>query len=39
VLIPNAQNPQLKALLEKGRPIFEEHLQHAKMLQTSLAGQ
>lgn len=39
VLIPSAQNPQLKALLEKGRPIFEEHLQHAKMIQSSLAGQ
>ncbi len=39
VLIPNAQNAQLKALLEKARPIFAEHLEHAKMIQTSLAGQ
>jgi putative membrane protein len=34
VLIPNAQNPELKALLVKVRPAFIEHLNHAKHLQT-----
>lgn len=38
VLIPNAQNPQLKALLVKVRPAFVDHLQHAKMIQSSLGG-
>lgn len=38
VLIPNAQNPQLKALLVKVRPAFVDHLEHAKMIQSSLAG-
>jgi putative membrane protein len=33
VLIPNAQNAELKALLEKVRPAFEAHLSHAKNLQ------
>jgi putative membrane protein len=35
-LIPNAQNPELKSLLESGRPIFTAHLEHAKRLQASL---
>jgi putative membrane protein len=39
VLIPGAQNPQLKALLVKVRPAFVDHLNHAKMIQSSLAGQ
>jgi putative membrane protein len=30
VLIPNAQNAELKALLEKSRPAFVAHLNHAK---------
>ncbi|MEO6874224.1 MAG: DUF4142 domain-containing protein [Opitutaceae bacterium] len=34
VLIPNAQNAELKALLVKVRPIFVEHLNHAKHLQS-----
>jgi len=34
VLIPNAQNAELKALLVKVRPAFVEHLNHAKHLQT-----
>ena len=34
-LIPNANNAELKALLEKSRPAFVEHLDHAKRLQTS----
>lgn len=36
VLIPNTKNAELKALLESGRPIFVEHLGHAKMLQKKL---
>ena len=35
-LIPNAQNPDLKAQLEKTRPVVAEHLNHAKMIQTSM---
>jgi putative membrane protein len=37
-LIPNAQNAELKALLEKGGPIFTAHLEHAKKLQAELGG-
>lgn len=37
VLIPNAQNPQLKATLVKVRPLFVDHLQHAKEIQASLS--
>lgn len=36
VLIPNAQNAELKALLVKVRPAFVAHLEHAKHLQASL---
>lgn len=36
VLIPNAQNSELKALLVKVRPAFVAHLAHAKHLQASL---
>lgn len=39
VLIPNAQNAQLKALLVKVRPAFVDHLNHAKMIQSTLSGQ
>lgn len=35
-LIPNAKNAELKALLEKSRPAFVAHLEHAKQLQSSL---
>ena len=35
-LIPNAQNAELKSLLESARPIFASHLQHAKEVQSSL---
>ena len=35
VLIPNAQNAELKALLVKVRPAFVAHLGHAKHLQSS----
>ena len=36
-LIPNARNPELKALLVKVRPAFVAHLDRAKQLQTVLA--
>ena len=36
-LIPGATNPELKALLVKVSPAFDAHLEHAKMLQASLA--
>jgi putative membrane protein len=35
-LIPNAKNPQLKALLETGLTLFKEHLAHAERLAASL---
>ncbi len=37
-LIPDAKNPQLKALIEKATPVFEAHLDHAKQLQAQLAS-
>jgi putative membrane protein len=37
-LLPNAQNPELKALLEKGAPVFQSHLEHAKELQSKLGS-
>jgi putative membrane protein len=37
-LIPDAKNDELKALLVKVRPAFVAHLEHAKMLQSSLEG-
>ena len=36
VLIPNAKNAELKGLIEKVRPAFVAHLEHAKMLQGKL---
>jgi putative membrane protein len=36
-LIPSASNAELKALLVKVRPAFVAHLEHAKMVQSSLA--
>jgi putative membrane protein len=36
VLIPSAQNADLKALLVKVRPAFVAHLEHAKHIQGSL---
>jgi putative membrane protein len=36
VLIPNAQNSELKALLVKVRPAFVAHLEHARHLHSSL---
>ena len=35
-LIPSAENAELKALLVKVRPAFVAHLEHAKMIQSSL---
>jgi putative membrane protein len=37
-LIPNAKNPDLKALLEQSGPVFQAHLDHAKKLQSDLAA-
>lgn len=36
VLIPSAQNAELKALIVKVRPAIASHLEHAKHLQASL---
>jgi putative membrane protein len=38
VLIPNASNAELKALLVKVRPAFVAHLEHARKVQASLGG-
>jgi putative membrane protein len=38
VLLPNAKNPELKALITSVRPVIASHLQHAKLVQTQLAG-
>jgi len=35
-LIPNAQNPELKALLRQGLTLFTAHQRHAEMLAKSL---
>lgn len=35
-LMPNAKNAELKALLEKARPTIDDHLQHAKKIQSSM---
>ena len=37
VLVPSAQNAELKALIVKVRPAFVAHLDHAKHLQAQLA--
>lgn len=37
VLIPNAQNAELKALLVSVRPAFVAHLEHAKKIQAAQA--
>ena len=36
VLIPQAQNVELKALLQKVVPILNTHLEHAKMVQKQM---
>jgi putative membrane protein len=38
VLIPNAQNDELEALLVKVRPAFVAHLEHARQLQAKLGA-
>jgi putative membrane protein len=38
VLIPNAQNAELKTALTGAVPLFEGHLEHAKNLQAELDG-
>jgi putative membrane protein len=38
VLIPNAKNEELKALIEKVRPAIDAHLQHAKSIQSKLSS-
>jgi len=35
-LIPNAKNAELKDLLEKTRPVIDDHLQMAKKIQSSM---
>jgi putative membrane protein len=37
VLIPSAQNAELKGLIEKVRPAIQAHLDHAKHVQADLA--
>jgi putative membrane protein len=37
-LIPNAQNPELKATLVSVRPAFVAHLEHAQRVQASLGS-
>ena len=34
VLIPNAQNAELKSALEGAEPLFLKHLEHARMVQS-----
>lgn len=38
VLIPSAQNAELKSMLESVRPAFVAHLEHARSIQASLGG-
>jgi putative membrane protein len=38
VLIPNAQNAELKSALEGAAPLLQGHLDHAKQIQSSLGG-
>src|ERR1051326_4186853 len=38
VLIPNAQNADLKSALQGAAPLLQGHLDHAKQLQSSLGG-
>lgn len=38
MLVPNAQNPELRSLLEQTRPAFEAHLEHAQRVQAALGG-
>ena len=38
VLVPNAKNEELKALIVKVRPAFVAHLEHAKMVKGQFKG-
>jgi len=38
LLIPSAQNTELKAALQGATPLFEGHLQHAQKVQSALEG-
>jgi putative membrane protein len=38
VLIPNAQNAELKSALEGAAPLFQGHLEHAQKVQADLQG-
>lgn len=38
VLIPNAQNAELKQILTETRPVIAAHLEHAKQIQGKLGG-
>jgi putative membrane protein len=38
VLIPNAQNAELKSALQEAEPLFEGHLQHAQHVQSAIEG-
>jgi putative membrane protein len=38
VLIPSAQNAELKSALEGAAPLLQGHLQHAQQLQSSMGG-
>lgn len=38
VLIPSAQNAELKSALEGAEPLFEGHLQHAERVQSAVEG-
>jgi putative membrane protein len=38
VLIPNAQNAELKSALQGAEPLFEGHLQHAERVQSTVEG-
>jgi len=39
VLIPSAQNAELKSMLVSVRPAFVAHLEHARSIQASLGGE
>ena len=38
VLIPSAQNAELKSALQGAEPLFEGHLQHAQRVQSAIEG-
>jgi putative membrane protein len=38
VLIPSAQNAELKSALQGAEPLFEGHLAHAERVQSAIEG-